>query len=283
MFKDKYQHSLELNLNRDRFNRTICTHQYATYPLRLSPIFRLDNIDKSRAYLYTLNTSPGLLAGDELNVSLKLETNTKLHLTDQAATKVHPMPIAGTQAAVNYYLELQSEANLELVPEPIILYTDAALSQSTSIKLDRTAKLFLSEIILPGRLAKGEFYQFNYYSNRLKVTDLTDKLLLTNAMHLEGTTNPFKNSRLFTPLSIMGSAIAIYPDLDLKLLSKELASIQTASCPRVVATDSIIPGDRGLLIRAFAHKTEHLKQYFHLALNCIRSLTNQTRLPYIPK
>ena len=279
----KYQNTLELNLKCDRTNKTICAHQYTTYPLRLSTVFRLDGANTNRAYLYTMNTSPGLLAKDELKISLQLETNTNLYLTDQAATKVHPMPIEHSQATVDLQIELRREASLELVPEPVILYSDAALTQNISVKLHPTAKLFLSEIILPGRLARGESYQFRYYFNRLKITDLTGKLLFTDAIHLQGKSNPFKDNKLFAPLPIMGNAIAVYPDLDLELLSKELEEIQVTNFPDLMVATSILPSDCGLLIRAFANKTIQLKQYFNLVLNCIRNLTERVNLPYVPK
>lgn len=279
MIKQKYQNNLELNLTSDRSNQTICTHQYTTYPLGLSPIFRLDRGAKNRAYIYTMNTSPGLLAGDELNISLRLDTNTNLYLTDQAATKVHMMPTIGTKAIVNYYLELGSQANLELVPEPIILYQDATLDQKTSIKLNSQAQLFITEIILPGRLARGEIYEFNYYLNCLEIRDWSNKLVLSDRMYLTGKNNAFKRSKLFAPLPIMGKAIAVYPTLDLKLLTTQLESLQTD----IMVATSILPGDRGVMIRAFAAKTSQLKQYFKLVLNCIRNLTDQSFVPYIPK
>ncbi len=280
---EKYQNNLELNLKCDRTNKTICTHQYTTYPLRLSTVFRLDGANSNRAYLYTMNTSPGLLAKDKLKISLQLENNTNLYLTDQAATKVHQMPIEHSQATVDYQIELRQEANLELVPEPVILYSDAALTQNILIKLHPTAKLFLSEIILPGRLARGESYQFRYYFNRLKLTDLTEELLFTDAIHLQGKSNLFKDDKLFAPLPIMGNAIAVYPDLDLELLSKELEEIQVTNFPNLMVATSVLPSDCGLLIRAFANKTIQLKHYFNLVLNCIRNLTERANLPYIPK
>jgi len=280
---EKYQNNLELNLKCDRTNKTICTHQYTTYPLRLSTVFRLDGVNTNRAYLYTINTSPGLLAKDELKISLQLEDDTNLYLTDQAATKVHQMPIEHSQATVDYQIELRSRSCLELVPEPVILYSDAALTQNISIKLDRTAKLFLSEIVLPGRLARGESYQFRYYFNRLKLTDLTGKILFTDAMRLEGKSNLFKDNKLFAPLPIMGNAIAVYPDLDLELLSKELEDIQVNKFPNLMVATSILPSDYGLLIRAFANKTIQLKEYFNLALKHIRNLVGQPTLPYIAK
>ena len=280
----RYKHNLELNLKCDRaFNQTICHHQYTTYPLRLSPVFRLEGVNSNRAYLYIMNTSPGLLAGDELNLSWQLAANTNLYLSDQSATKVHPMPQIATKALTNYQIEVHAGATLEFVPEPTILYTDSALEQNIQIKLHPTAKLFLSEIILPGRLARGESYQFRYYFNRLRVTDLIGKLLLTDAMRLEGKLNPFNNNQLFASLPIIGNAIAILPDIDLKLLSTNLESISAANSPQLTVATSILPHNQGLVIRALANKTIELKNYFRTALDCIRTLTHQSPLPYIPK
>ncbi len=280
----EYKYNLQLNLKCDRVSQqTICYHQYATYPLRLSPVFRLEGVNSSRAYLYIMNTSPGLLAGDELNLSLQLAANSNLYLSDQSATKVHAMPQIDTKAVTSYQIEIHAGAILEFVPEPIILYTDSALEQNMQIKLHPTARLFLSEIILPGRLARGESYQFRYYLNRLRVTDLTGKLLFTDAMYLEGKLNPFKDNKLFVSLPIIGNAIAILPDVDLKLLSTSLESLPAANSPQLTVATSILPHNQGLVIRALANKTMELKKYFRSALDCIRTLTYQSPLPYIPK
>lgn len=277
----KYQHNLELTLRCDR-SQTVCQHQYTTYPLRLSSIFRLEGANSNRAYCYLINTSPGLLAGDKLDLSLQLGSNTSLYLTDQAATKVHPMPEINIKARVNYQITVDAGSSLELVPEPVILYTDAVLEQKTVIKLHPTARLFLSEIILPGRLAKGEYYNFNYYFNRLKVTDLQEKLLFTDVMRLAGKQNQFKNDRIFASLPIMGNAIAILPNIDLQLLTTQL-KLKLISQQNIAVATTILPTNNGILIRALSNKTIKLKKYFTYALNCIRTITNQSPLPYIAK
>ena len=65
------------------------------YPLSVSPIFRLEEnghaTSADRAYLYRMNTSPGLLAGDRLGISLQLAAGAQLYLADQSALKVHTM------------------------------------------------------------------------------------------------------------------------------------------------------------------------------------------------
>ena len=278
----KYRDNLELILNCDRDRRTVCQHQYTSYPLRLSTPFYLEGKGTNRAYHYLINTSPGLLAGDELNLSLQLEANTSLYLTDQAATKVHQMPEIDTKATVNYQIKLEPNSSLELVSEPVILYKDAALSQKTLIQIHPTAKLFTSEIILPGRLAKNEYYDFKYYRNRLKVTDSSNKLLFIDSTLLEGQQNRFKNNKLFASLPIIGSATAILPNTELNLLVAQLNNLEIAESNLETAT-TILPNQTGVLIRALSNKTSIIKQHFTRTLNCIRSINNQHSLPHIPK
>ena len=281
--KIEYQNNLELILQRNQAGRTIFQHQYTTYPLRLSSAFYLEGQNSNRAYHYLINTSPGLLAGDELSLSLRLESNTSLYLSDQAATKVHPMPEIDTKAKIDTQITIDAGANLEFVPEPVILYTDSVLEQRTTIKLHPTARLFLSEIILPGRLAKKEYYDFNYYLNRLRVTDLNDRVLLIDAMRLTGKQNQFKNNKLFASLPIIATAIAILPDADLNLLTTHLEDTKSAQTNNIEVATTILPANNGVLIRILGEKTREIKQYLTYALNCIRAMTNQPPLPHIPK
>ncbi|MEL6439677.1 MAG: urease accessory protein UreD [Cyanobacteria bacterium J06621_8] len=278
-----YQNHLELKLITNPLGQTVVQHQYTAYPLRLSSVFRLEKANCDRAYLYLINTSPGLLAGDELNLLLHLDSNTQIYFTDQAATKVHSMPKSGTKAVVNYQIIVESDASLEFVPEPIILYQDASIEQTTIVQLHPTARLFLSEIILPGRLARSEYYQFNYYFNRLKVTDLDNNLLFADAARLLGQSNKFKHNELFTELPIIGNAIAILPDVDLSLLIAKLETNDTSQTFNIELATTILPNCNSILIRALSNKTASLKDYFTYALNSIRSLTAQSSLPYIAK
>ena len=275
--------NLELILNRNLTNLTFVSHQYTSYPFRLSPIFRLDKAHPNDAYLYIINSSPGLLAGDELGISLQLAASTNLYLTDQAATKVHPMPNHNSLAKTNYQIELGEKANLELISEPLILFTDAALEQKIDIKIHPTAQLCLSEIIVPGRLARGEFYQFRHYYNRLRITSLTGELYVTDAMHLEGKLNPFTASSLFAAKPVLANLLVISSEIDLKLLSQQLENIETANCADTIIASSILPHSKGLLVRGLGNNTRVLKKYLQYALNCVRRLHDRSSLPRIPK
>ena len=280
----KYKNNLELYLQGDRFGKTVCQHQYTSYPLRLSPVFSLEGQDSRRAYLYITNTSPGLLAGDRLSLSVELAANTNLYLTDQAATKVHQMAdIDQSKAIVNNQIIVNENASLELVPEPVILYKNSVLEQNTTIELHPTGRLFLSEIVLPGRLARNEYYDFNYYLNSLKIIDTNGILLFVDAMKLSGKDNSFQDDRIFTSLPIMGNAIAVLPNTDIDKLISFIENPVLINTYNLEAAATILPAENGILIRVLAAKTSNIKQYFTVVLNQIRQLTKQPSLPYIPK
>lgn len=102
--------TLKLQLKCNPEGQTMIAHQYETHPLQVSCPFRLDRggdlaegkaPNNHRAYLYLRNNSPGLFAEDELNLSLCLEEKTKLYLTEQSATKVHPTMMPEVTAKVH--------------------------------------------------------------------------------------------------------------------------------------------------------------------------------------
>ena len=274
---------LSMRLSCDRDGRSVVTREYVNYPFRLSRTLRLDRSDPNRAYLYIMSASPGLLAGDNLRVCSQLDANTSLYLTDQAATKVHSMPIAGTAAKMVYEITVGAGANLEFVPEPLILYTDATLEQITQVRLHPTGRLFISEIILPGRLARGEFYRFHQYFSRLQVTSPTGEILFADAMRLEGKLNPFKENRFFSSLPVICNIFIVLPDIDMKRLSAELEDLEAAACWEIIAGSSLLPHCNGLLVRAMAGSAYGLKIYVQYALNCVRRVSGQPPLPKIPK
>jgi urease accessory protein len=285
---------LALKLECDAAGKTVLRHCYMAYPLSVSPIFRLEANESGasssaihRAYLYRMNTSPGLLAGDALKISLNLAAGAQLYLADQSATKVHSMPQLETFATVDYRIEVGEGATLEFLPEPLILFADAELVQKTEITLHETAGLSLGEIILPGRLARGEVYQFREYLSRLQIKSGEGETWFVEAMKLMGKDNRFVQSPLFASAPVLGTLVLILPQAiatpqTLTNLSAEIDRLaenepwQTA----LSLASSPLPGNRGLFIRAISTTTRDLQACFKAALNCVRKLRNQAPLPY---
>ncbi|MGB7413400.1 MAG: urease accessory protein UreD [Thermosynechococcaceae cyanobacterium] len=274
---------LELTVGCDRNAQSFALPQYAAYPFRLSRCFRFDADAPRRAYFYVMNASPGLLANDRLEITVKLNDHSQLYLTDQAALKVHSMPTPRSFAQVMQRIEVGINACLEYLPEPIILYPDAELNVRSHLTLHPTAQLFWSEMILPGRLARDEWYNFRHYNNRLQVHAPDGTLLFCDAMLLEGQTNPFKDQPLFCSLPVIGNIVAVLPEIDLAQLTTLLSAFQLTEHQQLQASYSTLPNCNGLLIRAIADSISTLKAYIHFVLNHIRQLTQQSPLPEVPK
>lgn len=256
--------------------------QYVTYPYRLSRPLALAPADLNQIYLYIMNSSPGLLAKDNLRIALKLDAGTNLYLTDQAATKVHSMPV-GELAKTCYEIEVGDKASLEFECEPLIFYPDSALEQSINVKLHPTGQLFISEIIVPGRLARGEFYNFQYYFSRMEVNTPSDDLIFADTMRLEGKLNPFCHSKIFSFLPIIANLILVLPEVELKKLSTELESFIVHGKSKIACASSPLPNCNGLIVRVMAENTGIIKTYIQYIMNCVRKLRNRPDLPEIPK
>ncbi|MEN8445027.1 MAG: urease accessory protein UreD, partial [Cyanobacteria bacterium J06555_13] len=197
-------------------------------------------------------------------------------------------------------------------PEPIILFSDAMLTQHMQVILHPQGRLVISEIIVPGRMARGEFYDFERYQSRLRVQRPTGKVCFADNLRLVGRANRFKHSPFLTGSPLMGNFIVVVPGIDLTLLVQALEAFSLLEAPlleaplleaplleaprleeprpevsmlknRLQACSSRLPGCQGLLVRALATQVSDLKAYQHHLLNCVRQLTGQPPLPPIPK
>ncbi len=281
-----HKEQLALKLERAASGKTILSHRYMAYPLSVSPVFRLEEngtaASTQRAYLYRMNTSPGLLANDALRISLQLASGSQLYLADQSATKVHTMPEGDAQATVDYQIELGDRTTLEFLPEPLILFTDSALKQQTNITIHPTAALSLGEIVLPGRLARGESYQFRQYFSRLRVSNPQGQLWFAEAMKLLGKENRFVQASLFSSGPVLGTLVLILPEAiatpqALKTLSTQVDALETDS---LNLASTILPQGRGLFVRAMAQTTREMQSGFKAAVNYVRTLRGEALLPY---
>ena len=122
------------------------------------------------------------------------------------------MPDSETHATVHYSINLDKNSTLEFLPEPLILFEDSDLQQTTEIAMHREAGLCWGEIVLPGRLAKGEVYQFRRYLNKTKIRFLDGERWFTETMNLTGKGNRFASSPLFASAPVLGTLILVLPE-----------------------------------------------------------------------
>lgn len=122
------------------------------------------------------------MQGDRYQIDINVGEDAHSLFTTQSATKVYRMPNGCAEQYIR--IEVERGAVFEFVPDAAILFADADLRQHIDVTLHPGAMALIYEIIMPGRLARGERLQFRRYTNRLTVQD-TDGLLLYDAANIE--------------------------------------------------------------------------------------------------
>ncbi|HEX8835125.1 MAG TPA: urease accessory protein UreD [Abditibacteriaceae bacterium] len=144
--------------------QTQIARSYASAPLKIARAFPLDD---GKIGVCVMDSSPGMLAGDCYEFDWRLEPGARVFLTNQSFTKVHPSrerPCSQIQK-----IAIASDALLELLPEPVTLYSDAALTSTSEIDIESGGTLLLSDILCAGRVARGEVFEFESWRSRLRV------------------------------------------------------------------------------------------------------------------
>ena len=109
-----------------------------------------------------LHTAGGLVGGDRLSVDLQLEPHSRALLTSVAAQKVygsigrsrrHP---EGAWAKQTLTFEIGAAADLEWLPQELVLYADGLYEQHTRVNLAPGAGWLGAELVRLGRTAAGE-------------------------------------------------------------------------------------------------------------------------------
>lgn len=170
---------LELSFARYQ-NRTTITQSFFRVPLQIMKPYHDDQTDC--LCLYVLSPTGGVVQGDNYQMKIHLSAGTHVLLTTQSATKVYRMPSHGANQHIDF--QVGENAILEYLPEPTILFRDSNFEQRINLFLWRGAKAVLQEIIMPGRLARGECLDFTRYQGLLKAFD-EKGLLLYDAFCLQ--------------------------------------------------------------------------------------------------
>lgn len=132
-------------------------------PLKIAKTFAL----KTGVGVCVMDSSPGLLAGDFYRTDWHLEGNSRVAVSTQGFTRVHPS--RDNPCRSNQSFRLESGARLEWFPEPLMLYKEAAFHGQTEVELAADATLLMGEVVCAGRIARGETFQFHAFQSRLRV------------------------------------------------------------------------------------------------------------------
>lgn len=180
---------LQLTTQLNQSGQTILASCFYTPPLKILTLPRMTTPVWPQALpAIQMSSSPGLLAGDHIDIAIELAQQTQLYLFTQAFTRVQSMP-AATEAQQHTHICLQEHSRLCYLPHPLVLHRDAALTQTMHINLADNCQLILGEIIACGRVLNQERWDFHYLSSTLTL-DYQQQPLLRDTIYWQPSLQP---------------------------------------------------------------------------------------------
>jgi urease accessory protein len=161
--------------------------------------------------VYT-NTAGGLVGGDRALIEITAGEDTALTVTAQAAEKVYRS--LGLDTAIANQLIVRNGAWLEWLPQETILFDRSRLRRTMRIDLSATARVLAGEMLVFGRIARGERVTSGLVHDAWEIRR-EGKLLWADALHLDDDiatilANPacFGEARAYATLIYVGEEIA---------------------------------------------------------------------------
>ena len=130
-----------------------------------------------------VTTSGGLVAGDRLDISVKLAPEARAHVTASAAEKIYRS--TGPTTMISQSLSIGAGAALEFLPPETILFDGARLRRETSVDLAPGSGFLGGDIVVFGRRARGERFSSGFLREVWEVRR-DGKLIWGDALHLDG-------------------------------------------------------------------------------------------------
>nr|BFD86632.1 urease accessory protein UreD [Streptomyces sp. Xyl84] len=163
--------------------RTELVHRYQKSPLQIMRPLYVDPLRPDMPFTYLMSTGGGVVQADRNRIDIDCGPGTAVHLTTQAATKLHRVEFDHATQVV--HLTAGAGSYVEYLPDPLIPYRDARFYQQTRVSADPTATVLLGETIAAGRLARGERHAYRMLFSDLEITRPDGDLLVLDTVRLD--------------------------------------------------------------------------------------------------
>jgi urease accessory protein len=147
---------LELKAVARADGRTVIGSQSFRAPYHLSKPYW--DADAGALLVQVVNPTAGILEGDSLASDISVESGAALLVTTPSANRLFKMN--GGAAECRQHFTVGKGAWLEMMPEPLVPHRGSRYRQRTRIDVEAGGVLFFVDLLLPGRVAHGEAWEW---------------------------------------------------------------------------------------------------------------------------
>jgi urease accessory protein len=160
--------------------RVIRQHQRA--PLHMYRPIYLDPNLPDMAFVFVQQFGDGFVDGDRCRIDIDCGPDTAVHVTTQAATNVY----RSEQNFATQLVDLHAGpgAVLEYLPDAVVPFRGSRFFQRTRLTVDPSATVIVGELLLPGRVARGEVHAYDVYLAETDAVRPEGTLLFADVLRL---------------------------------------------------------------------------------------------------
>ena len=247
---------LLLGLKRDPHSgKTIVQEQTSQVPLLTQRALYYETELPSMAHIQIVSPSGGILQGDRYRMDISLKDNAVAHLTTQGATRLYKMDSNFATQLVN--ITIGENCYLEFIPDQIIPYRNSRFYQKVSLDVHDNASMIYSEIIVPGRTAMNESFEYDICYLKTMAKN-QEKIRFVDVAMLEPKKQNLNTFGILGKQTVVGTIYIITKrDYTTELCTEINSSLKNIT--KISFGASILPHDLGILVRLTGNSASDIK------------------------
>lgn len=257
---------LEQDLER---GKTVVKEQYSKIPLFTQRALYLEESLPSMAYIYIMSPSGGILQGDRYRMDIVLKNKACAHITTQGATRVYRMERNYATQIVNVVVD--EGCYLEFVPDQLIPFRDSRFYQTINLKVHDNGTMLYSEMIVPGRVASGESFQYDICYMKALARNQNDNLRFIDIAILEPKKRNLNTVGILGTFDVVGSTYILTKADYVKELKDEINS-GLQKFTHFSGGASILPYNSGVIVRMLGNVASDIRNAIYEIIRITRKI-----------
>jgi urease accessory protein len=249
---------LQMKLERDvESEKTIVTQQFCRVPLLIQRPLYLEESLPTMAFVYILSPSGGILQGDRYRIDITLSNKAVAYITTQGATRIYKMHHNFGTQIINIVQE--DGTYLEYIPDQIIPYANSRFYQVVDLNIHDNASMIYSELLVPGRVASGESFNYDICYIKTIARNQTGNLRFIDVVKLEPKFEDLRQLGMLGTFDVLSTVYIITPSVYVRSIREKINELINRTQASVYGGSSILPRNQGVIVRLMGKSAEELR------------------------
>jgi len=249
--------------------KTVIREQYCKVPLFIQRAMYLEETLPAMAYVYIISPSGGILQGDRYRIDIALSNNAFAHVTTQSATRIYKMERNFATQMVNVVVEEGSY--FEYIPDQIIPFRNSRFYQAVELNVHDNATMIYSEMLVPGRVASGESFEYDICYIKTIARNQVGKLRFMDVIKLEPKKEDLRVEGILGKFDVVGTVYIITREFYIKDLQQEINAKIAGLEGALSGGASILPAKQGIIVRILGKTAGEVRNMIFEAVRISRN------------